>query len=225
MTDTLSYLTLNGWFEGALSFAQPSATGGWQMIRANASSWLDDGFLEGQWVEVCSSAGAGACAAGSTGRFKIAIIRGDNATKDEKVELRSYVDLDGIFHLVDDLSAFAAGTYLVRRIAPVAHFSTTDWFLEQQVELQADVGYVVPISRQGVKVFPVSTHGLCKLQRPARRRGRRLGRRPLAEARPEAAGREGRPAVQDRHAAAGVQADRRPEHLQRRLAGGRRGAR
>ena len=165
-TDTLSFLTLNGWYEGVVSFAQPSATGGWQMIRSDASSWLDDGFLEGQWVEVCSSAGAGACVPGSTGRFKIAIIRGDNSTKDEKIEFRFYEDLDGNFHLVDDLAAFAGGTYLVRRIAPVVHFTTLDWFYEQTVTLQADVGYVVPISRQGVKFFPVNTHGLWKLQGP-----------------------------------------------------------
>ena len=165
-TDTLSFLTLDGWWQGAATFAQPSATGGWQMIRSDASSWLADGFLEGQWVEICSSAGAGACAAGSYGRFKIAIIRGDNETKDEKIELRSYTDLEDNFHLVDDLSTFLGGTYLVRRIAPVVQFTNLNWFVEQAVTLQADVGYVVPISRQGVKVFPVNTHGLWKIQGP-----------------------------------------------------------
>ena len=44
---------------------------------------------------------------------------------------------------------------LIRRIAPVMTFDNDDWYKEQRVDLIADVGYAVPISRQGVKVFPV----------------------------------------------------------------------
>ncbi len=54
---------------------------------------------------------------------------------------------------------------------------------------------------------------------PTGRRRRRVRRRPLAQPRPQAAGRDRRPAVQDRHPAARDQADRRPQHLQRRLEG------
>ena len=167
--DALSRLSMEGYFEGATTFVDTSGglpAGGWQIVRSDLGSWLADGFLEGHWVEVCVSNGAGACA-GTSGRYKIAVIRGDNETKDEKLELRSYFDLDDDFHLVDDLSAFGAGaTVLVRRIAAVAHFTTIDWYAEQRIDVRADVGYVVPISRQGVKVFPVNTHGLWKLQGP-----------------------------------------------------------
>ena len=97
-------------------------------------------------------------------------------------------------------------------------FTTTDWYVEQTVVLEADVAYAVPIIAPGREGLPGLHAPALQAARPARRRGRRHRRRPLAEARPQAAGREGRPAVRDRHAAAGVQADRRAEHLQRRLA-------
>ena len=167
--DAISLLSLEGYWEGAVGFVDTSggiSAGGWQLVRADLGSFLGDGFLEGQWVEVCVSDGAGNCV-GTTGRYKIAIIRGDNDGHDEKLEFRSYVDLNGVFHLVDDLSAFgASATVLIRRIAPVATFTDSDWFEGQRIELRADVGYVVPITRQGVKVFPVQTHGLWKLQGP-----------------------------------------------------------
>ena len=172
-SDALSRLALEGYFEGQVSFADTSGgtpQGGWQIVRSDSSSWLADGFLEGQWVEVCVSAGAGVCT-GTTGRFKVAVIRGENATKDEKLELRSYVDLDGNFHLVDDLSAFgASATVLIRRIAAVAHFSASDWYEEQRVDLRADVGYVVPISRQGVKSSRSrrTASGSCRARSPSR---------------------------------------------------------
>ena len=80
-TDTISFLIRDGVWTGDVTFAHP-ANQGWQVIRDNASSWLADGFLEGQWVEVCVSDDAGNCT-GTTGRFKIAIIRGENETKDD----------------------------------------------------------------------------------------------------------------------------------------------
>ncbi|RLC95970.1 MAG: hypothetical protein DRI46_14295, partial [Chloroflexi bacterium] len=133
-TDALSELTRSGEWEGELTFALPDPKGGWQAIRDDASSWLSDGFLEGQWVEICESDGMGNCT-GMSGRFKIAIIRGTNESKDEKIEFRSYFDLTETYHLVDDLSAFSGGEYLVRRIAPVAAVSSSDWFLPQSVDL------------------------------------------------------------------------------------------
>ena len=56
---------------------------------------------------------------------------------------------------------------LVRRIAAVAHFDDDELVHRAATSSSsADVNYVVPISRDGVKVFPVSTHGLSKLQGP-----------------------------------------------------------
>ena len=103
-TDTVSFLTRDGVWTGAVSFAHPAGQG-WQVVRSDSSSWLGDGFLEGQWVEVCISNAAGTCT-GTTGRYKIAIIRGDNETKDEKLEFRHRADDDNPYTFEDDLSTF-----------------------------------------------------------------------------------------------------------------------
>ena len=69
------------------------------------------------------------------------------------------------------------------------------------------------------------THLLSKLRGPLAVEGGVTGADRSLAARPEAARREGRPAVRDRDAGAGVQADRRAEHLQRRQPGARLGRR
>ena len=43
---TISHVTREGLWEGAATIS------GQQVIRSDASSWLGDGFLEGQWVEI-----------------------------------------------------------------------------------------------------------------------------------------------------------------------------
>jgi Ca2+-binding RTX toxin-like protein len=174
---SISYLTREGIWEGPVQILQPAGQG-WQVIRQDASSWLGDGFLEGQWVEVCVSNGAGMCT-GASGRFKIQIIRGDNATKDEKLEFRYRDDESpSVYFFQDDLGAAGlGGTHAfvqVTRLAAVAKFDDDlaavddrpNWYEEQEIVLTADVNYFVPISRQGIKVFPVSTHGLWKLRGP-----------------------------------------------------------
>jgi Ca2+-binding RTX toxin-like protein len=113
--------------------------------------WLSDGFLEGQWVEVCDDTLT--CA-----RLKIAIIRGDNEDKDTKLEFT----VTGAFPWADGAMPEVA----VARLAAVAIFTDDDWYLSQDIVLEADVDYEVPIQRRGVKVFPVSTHLLSKLRGP-----------------------------------------------------------
>ena len=106
-------------------------------------------------------------------RAKVAIIRGDNATKDEKLELRA----------VDNLTTLlGSGPVRVVRIAAVAHFSTTDWYKDQNVVLTADVNYSVPI-RAGREGLPRLHARAVQAARAARRRGRRDRRGPLAPAR------------------------------------------
>ena len=114
--------------------------------------WLTDGFLEGQWVEVCKGS---QCA-----RFKIELIRGTNKAKDDKIQFTAFGAApvwmtDGTAHNVT-----------VTRIAPVAVFTTANWWEEQRVEFAADTLYSLPPGRENVKVFPVSTHLLSKLRGP-----------------------------------------------------------
>ena len=58
---------------------------GWTLVR-QSGGWLADGFLEGQWVEICQGA---TCV-----RAKIQVIRGTNPTFDNELELR-YTREDG----------------------------------------------------------------------------------------------------------------------------------
>ena len=52
----------------------------------------------------------------------------------------------------------------VTRLAAVATFTSSNWYTPQNVVLKADTQFAVPITRQGVKEFAVSTHLLSKLQ-------------------------------------------------------------
>jgi hypothetical protein len=90
-------LVRTGLWEGSVSVVtsgsetdcDPAAAGCRQIVRAidpgnpAASSWLADGFLEGQRVRICL-AGTSTCA-----DFKIALLRGTNGTKDEKMQFTS----------------------------------------------------------------------------------------------------------------------------------------
>jgi len=122
--------------------------------------WLAEGFLEGQRVRVTNQANISEFA-----DFKIAIIRGDNDTKDDRLQFT--LENGGA------LPAWLTGTLNVEvnRIAKVATFTGTQadanaWFKQQEIVLQADKFYDVPSTREGVKIFPVSAHNLSKLRGP-----------------------------------------------------------
>ena len=177
---TISSLYESGYFEGGTTVEGPEYEDvaevweGWTIVRGDGGSFLGDGFLEGQWIEMCESDGDGNCLGGGfTGRFKIQVIRGDNDTFDNKIELRYVADdtnpgLNPLtdFDFADSLAALADTDLLIRRIAAVATFTDQDWFIEQRIEIEADVWFRVPIARQGVKIYPVTTHGLYKLLGP-----------------------------------------------------------
>jgi Calx-beta domain/RTX calcium-binding nonapeptide repeat (4 copies) len=188
-TTTVSRLTMSGKFEGQVKVeivptsppdceTAPNcrrlellAPNGSDITGTDSPGWLAAGFLEGQRVLVCDSSAASDADATHCGRFKIAIIRGDNESKDNKLEFTAE-------------NPFPAGwtngatlTVKVIRLGAVATFddgeapnpgddSTTDWFREQHIVLVADLQFSQPIVRDGVKIFPVSTHVLSKLQGP-----------------------------------------------------------
>ena len=98
---------------------------------------------------------------------KIQLIRGDNDSQDAKLQL-IHVTINGA---ESDLDATWLGNggfdnVEVVRIAPTASFTSTDYYDEQTIVLEADDGYDVPPTRDGVKIFPVSTHLLSKLRGP-----------------------------------------------------------
>jgi hypothetical protein len=54
----------------------------------------------------------------------------------------------------------------VTRLAAVVTFTDANWYQQQTVVLRADPLFEVPLVREGVKEFPVSTHLLSKLRGP-----------------------------------------------------------
>ena len=151
---SINRLTRSGVWDGTAT--TEFVDGAWRLVRPIAGptggSWLADGFSEGQWVEICQ---AGTCI-----RAKIAVIRGDNAGHDEKLELRGFL-LSG-----DSLAGFGAGAFTVVRIAAVVTFNAANWYQEQFIELEADVAYEQPLQRQGVKIFPAGQHLVSRLRGP-----------------------------------------------------------
>ena len=100
--------------------------------------WLADGFLEGQWVEICQ----GSYVAGSAGcdlRAKIQVIRGTNPTFDNELELRYTPDRSTLGEpgasFEDSSPASPTASFTVTRIAAVATFTDTNWY--QQPDDQA----------------------------------------------------------------------------------------
>ena len=228
-TDAVSLVTLQGHYEGPVSFADTSGAnpkGGWQIDPRRrielARRRLPRGPV-GRGLPIRR-------------RRRLPARRHDRPLQDRGHPRRQRrprtrrsssaptSTSTATFHLVDDLVGVRATATTSCAASPRSRTSpTSDWYVEQQVDLLADVGYVDPDQPPGREGLPGQHARPVEAAGPARGRGRRHRRRPLAPARPQAAGREGRPAVRDRHAAARVQADRRPEHLQRRLQGGRRG--
>ena len=187
MTTAISRLTSAGLFVGEANIEIDSSTPGCatapfcrRLVRlapdgtsltdTDLSGWLADGFLEGQRVLICDSSATGDSDAAHCGRFKIAIIRGDNKSFDNKIELTSENAFPAGW-----ITAWTNGSKLkftVTRLAAVATFDdgnlsvALNWYSEQHIVLVADLAFNLPIVRQGVKIFPVSTHILSKLQGP-----------------------------------------------------------
>ena len=123
-----------------------------------ASSWLADGFLEGQRVRVCQT-GTTTCA-----DFKIALLRGveRDAGREAAVHVRD--DSAGVAHAARSTSPSRGSPRSPR--SPATTADANAWFKQQRIELRADTLYTLPPGRDNVKIFPVSTHLLSKLQGP-----------------------------------------------------------
>jgi hypothetical protein len=171
---TISRLTNVGHFEGSVTVEIDTTSTGCSVanpcrrfVRDESdplipSSWLADGFLEGQRVEIYDGT--------NYGRFKIAIIRGTNETKDNKIEFTPENGL--LFFTANGWNDGNLLSITANRLAAMVTFDdgnatlNPNWYEEVEITLVADLNYQQPITRQGVKVFPVSTHVLSKLQGP-----------------------------------------------------------
>ena len=147
----VSKLVLQGLWTGAATFDTVNR----RLVRADGASFLADGFLEGQRVRVCTTDGA-TCA-----DFKIGVVRGDNATQDDKLEFTS----EGAF-------PFNAGASVtVTRLAAVATFSgdvnaANAWYKQQRIEYVADSAYSLAPGRENLVQLAASAHLLTNLLGP-----------------------------------------------------------
>ncbi|MEL7088209.1 MAG: hypothetical protein AAGL98_07165, partial [Planctomycetota bacterium] len=152
----LSDLSPSGIFEGEVRFAEDTGTEpGEQIVRLDGSGWLADGFVEGQWVRIIDLDNPE-----NSVEVKIELIRGDNDTFDEKLQVTERTALPTW------LTDRARDNVRVVRIAPEATFTPSDYFVQQSVVLEADPYFDTPITREGVKIFPVQEHLLSNLKGP-----------------------------------------------------------
>ncbi|WP_371054953.1 matrixin family metalloprotease [Rhodosalinus sp. K401] len=129
--------------------------GGEQLVRVDGTGWLTDGFLEGQWVRIIDLDNPS-----NEIEVKIELIRGDNDSKDEKLQITEGAALPGW------LTDAADDNVRVVRIAPVVTFTDADYWVEREIGLEADPNFDTPITRAGAKVFPAQSHLLSKLRGP-----------------------------------------------------------
>ena len=126
-------------FTGALSFDAANR----RITRTDGGSFLAAGFLEGQRISVDGA-----------GTYKIAIIRGFNATQDDTLEL------------TDEFAAPAlpTGTHTIARLAAAVTFTPADYATPRTIGLVADTHFEIPLVRQGSKTFGGRPHLLGELQ-------------------------------------------------------------
>ena len=205
-TVALADLTREGDFAGEVSVDTLNR----RLVRTDDSSWLADGFLEGQRVRVINAANPLQSA-----DFKIAIIRGDNETQGREDRIHGRRELCPVW-LTGTLDV-----QVTRDRGRWRPLRDTDWYVQQDDHAGGRPAVRSAVDPRGREGLPGLHAPAVQAPRSAGRRGRRHRRRPLAVQRPEAARRGGRLPVRHRHAAAGIAADRRAEHLQR-LQPGRR---
>ena len=192
-TATVSRMVNRGLFTGNVTY--DAATNA--VIRHDGSNWLADGFLEGQRIRIKTGANAG--------DYKIALIDGPDGA------------YGTVMHLTLErlISAALGEVTTVTQLAAVVTFTPADHYvaLEHRARGRPAVRHpVLPPGRQAVPGPAAPPH---PPPWPARRRGRRHRRRPLAAAGRHAAVGVQRSAVRHPAAAAGEPADRHAQRVRR----------
>ena len=165
--DTVSLLTREGWFDGAAAVdtsEHAPRPGRLAIVRTDIPVRTRPAELARPTASSRAS-GSSCISTAPAAHVRAALQDRDHPRRQRDQGQRSSssartIDLDGAFHLVDDLASRRLGhdgDTCVRRIAAVATFDD-DQLVRGAARsmLVADVGYAVPISRQGVKVFPVA---------------------------------------------------------------------
>jgi hypothetical protein len=116
-----------------------------RLTRTDGGSWLAAGFLEGQRIRITS-----------VGDFKIAVIRGTNATKDNILE----------FTAERVLPALATGVRSINRLVAVTTFTTSNWNVPQTIEVAFDPFFIPQPNRTDLKDFATQPRLPSRLRGP-----------------------------------------------------------
>ena len=140
---TISRLVAKGLFTGAVAYDATLGT----LTRTDGTSWLDDGFLEGQLIKIGSDSTA----------YKIELISGTTASKLDVLKLT-------------DKAKPAAGsvtpTSTVTQWAAVITFNDTNWYIPVTVPVVADPYFDLSPGRENLKSFAKRSHLLSGLRGP-----------------------------------------------------------
>ncbi|MDA8440737.1 MAG: hypothetical protein M0Z51_18020, partial [Propionibacterium sp.] len=138
---TLSRVSPTGTFTGGVTWDATTHA----LTRTDGGSWLDNGFLEGQLVQI----------SGVAGTFKIQSIFGTH--------LQSMS-----FTVAPSMSS---GTVTVTEYAPLITFDQTNWWIPVTVTVSADASFILPPGRGNLIVFPKQPHLLSAIRGPVQVEG------------------------------------------------------
>src|SRR5262249_5108035 len=153
-TAVLSRIVNRGLYTGSIAYNAAAGT----LTRTDGTSWLDDGFLEGQLFMITGLSGA-------TALYKINTISGTAAN------LLNVITLTGQFPLLSS----GIGTLTLTQWAAVATFTPSNWYLPQTVNLLADTYFNLPPGRENIKTFAKQPHLLSGIRGPLPREGGATG--------------------------------------------------
>jgi hypothetical protein len=140
------------------------------LVRADGSSWLDSGFLEGQLFEI---SGTGNPALDGK-MFKIDLVTGTSANKLDELVLTDHSPLSASPTSIgsgDVLPGSGTAIMTITQWAPVITFTgldsaTPNWYVPVTVPVVADPWFDVQPGHQSLKSFPKRLHLLSDIQGP-----------------------------------------------------------
>ena len=193
-------LVSKGVYTGQISYDASNGT----LTRVDGTSWLDDGFLEGQLIQV----------SGFVGTFKIQSIAGTSSSKLDVLTIEKGAT-------VPVLPGTGTAQLTVTQWAAVVTFDSTNWYQPVDVKFAADPFFDPGVSgHENTQSFSKRPHLLSDIRGPLEVEGGTTGADRSLAARDHAPRRAEHAAVQDRPAAARVAPGRHAQHLRRLEPGG-----
>src|SRR5262249_34573614 len=141
----LSRIVNRGLYTGSIAYDAAAGT----LTRTDGTSWLDDGFLEGQRFKITGLAGA-------TGTYMINTISGTAPGKLDRITLTGETPLP----------SSGTATLTLTQWAAVATFTPANWYMPITVNLLADTWFTLAAGRENLKSFSKRPHLLSDIRGP-----------------------------------------------------------